>query len=171
MLVLVGLGNTRLTEPHSSQVSEVTLQSEPQSSQVSEIPLQSEPYSSHHTVQASPKLVGHVINDNPFPKATMGYPHASPMIRMVQKCLGTQKVNLGPCGVHDLKIPIREFLEVLTCLGNMSREFGLDRTIGLLTIARSDGYCKPSPRVGLFKVSGTPIPDPLNPARSGYCLD
>ncbi|CAL2231938.1 unnamed protein product [Prunus armeniaca] len=61
---------------------------------------------------------------------------------------------------------IREFLEVLTCLGHMSQESSLDRTVGLLTIARSDDYCKLSPRVGLFGVSGTPIHNLLNPTQS-----
>ena len=41
----------------------------------------------------------------------------------------SQKVKPGPRGVQDLKIPIQEFLEVLTCLGHMSREFGLDWTV------------------------------------------
>ncbi|KAI5335600.1 hypothetical protein L3X38_025733 [Prunus dulcis] len=61
----------------------------------------------------------------------------------------SQNVNPGLRGVHDLKIPIQE-LEVLTCLGQMSREFGLDRTVGLITITRSDGYYQPNPRVGIF---------------------
>ncbi|CAL2270077.1 unnamed protein product [Prunus armeniaca] len=53
----------------------------------------------------------------------------------------------------------------------MSREFSLDGTVGLLTIARSDGYCKPSPTIGIFGVSETPFYDPLNPIRSWNYLD
>ncbi|KAI5343413.1 hypothetical protein L3X38_011289 [Prunus dulcis] len=39
----------------------------------------------------------------------------------------------------------RKSLKVLICLGHMSREFGLDRKVELITIARSEGYCKHSP--------------------------
>ncbi|CAL8157224.1 unnamed protein product [Prunus armeniaca] len=42
----------------------------------------------------------------------------------------------------------------------MSCKFGPDRTVGLLTIAQSDGYLNPNPRVGISGVSGTPFYDP-----------
>ncbi|CAL2229667.1 unnamed protein product [Prunus armeniaca] len=47
--ILAGLGNTKLTEPHSLQVSEIKLQSKPQSSQVPETPSPSE----QHSLQVS----------------------------------------------------------------------------------------------------------------------
>ncbi|CAL9011626.1 unnamed protein product, partial [Prunus brigantina] len=59
---------TLQSEPQSSQASETTLQSEPQSTQVSEITLQSDLHSSHLTVQASPKLVGHYQNNQTVSK-------------------------------------------------------------------------------------------------------
>ena len=100
--------------------------------------------------------------------------------QLLENCLGvprdskidkSQKVNSGPRGVHDLKIPIQEFLEVLRYLGHIYREFGLDWKVGLITMARSDGYYQPNPRVGIFGVSGSLFFDPSSPIRSWNCLD
>ncbi|KAI5334965.1 hypothetical protein L3X38_025098 [Prunus dulcis] len=79
----------------------------------------------------------------------------------------SQKVNWGPPGVHDFKIPIQEFLEVITCRGHMCREFGLDWTVGLITIARSDGYYQPNPRVRIFGPVPWLIPE-TTPADQGW---
>ncbi|CAL8154390.1 unnamed protein product [Prunus armeniaca] len=43
----------------------------------------------------------------------------------------------------------------------MSRDSGLDRTVGLVTIARSNGSQNLNPRVCDFGVSRTPIHNPL----------
>ncbi|CAL2229105.1 unnamed protein product [Prunus armeniaca] len=67
---------------------------------------------------------------------------------------------MGPRGVHDLRIMIRTFLKIPLCLGHMSREFGLFRTVGLLTITPPDGSSNLNPRVNIFGASRTPIHDP-----------
>ncbi|CAL2275837.1 unnamed protein product [Prunus armeniaca] len=86
-------------------------------------------------------------------------------VRLSRKSHGQPRVKQA-CGAHNLQIPIRKFLEVLQALGHMSCKFGPDRTVGLLTIAQSDSYLNPNPRVGISGVSGTPFYDPSNPTRS-----
>ncbi|KAI5336982.1 hypothetical protein L3X38_016251 [Prunus dulcis] len=49
------------------------------------------------------------------------------------------------------------FLRVLQGLGHLSWKFGPDQTVRSLTIARSDGYYKPSPRVGIFGISTSTV--------------
>ncbi|CAL9017735.1 unnamed protein product, partial [Prunus brigantina] len=44
------------------------------------------------------------------------------------------------CRAHNLHFTIRKFLRVLQGLGYTSCKFGPKRTVGLLTITRSDGY-------------------------------
>ncbi|KAI5320924.1 hypothetical protein L3X38_040632 [Prunus dulcis] len=50
------------------------------------------------------------------------------------------------------------------------RGLNMPRTHVLRVWSRSDGYCESSPRVGLFRVSRTPIPDSLSPIRFENCL-